>query len=96
MRSCSVLPPASSSAPSESEVSTSTTTSSEIVKTALAAPVISQEGENKVVWEAVPNAINYLISLNDQEHEVEATHYTITQYGSYEVKVLAVASPTSD
>jgi|GEM_PF-2169085 len=96
LRSCSVLPPASSSAPSESEVSTSTTTSSEIVKTALAAPVISQEGENKVVWEAVPNAINYLISLNDQEHEVEATHYTITQYGSYEVKVLAVASPTSD
>ena len=27
---------------------------------------------------------------------MEATHYTITQYGSYEVKVLAVASPTSD
>lgn len=56
----------------------------------LDAPIISLEGENKIVWNAVENATKYLVNVSEEEFETDLLSFTLEDFGVYDVSVKAL------
>jgi hypothetical protein len=83
----------------DNKTTTETTTASTTITTileALEAPTNLVQNTNNISWDAVDNATEYEIHLDDSVFETSNTEYTISTEGSYLVYVVAKAIGWND
>ena len=77
--------------PTESNEESESTTKEETI-TALGIPNVVIV-DNKLTWDAIPNAAGYVVKVNGVEKEMQKeTSYTLPEYGNYKVYVKAISS----
>ncbi len=62
----------------------------------LSIPTQLQVNQGVVTFDAVENADKYVIEINGMEYEVTETSYTITEVGTYQVRVKAISEAFPD